>query len=147
MTLMGTWKELGAPAERQRWFCVAVRAGRGTRTTKLLRRFASVTPDPPMEWRSASEPVPRISRDDGSGTAAQAARRRHSLLGNSSVPAQTRLAMSQLCQPSQPDLAHAPHESISRQSFCGMASFASIVRAVAASCRGLGLTWGAGMRD
>jgi site-specific DNA-cytosine methylase len=97
MTLMGTWKELGAPAERQRWFCVAVRAGRGTRTTKLLRRFASVTPDPPMEWRSASEPVPRISRDDGSGTAAQAARRRHSLLGNSSVPAQTRLAMSQLC--------------------------------------------------
>jgi site-specific DNA-cytosine methylase len=92
-SIMGAWKELGAPAERERWYCMAVRGRDRPVQQHLLQRLAGIAPNPPAAWRRAGLGPKRLCH---SADLKRSGKARHAALGNSSIPAQTRMAVSQL---------------------------------------------------
>jgi site-specific DNA-cytosine methylase len=87
MSVFGTWEELGAPHDRKRWICLACR-GPPHPYFKTIRckKFS--------KWASQQEPVPRLV--DGPPSAKGIALKRCALLGNSVVPQQISMAVSEL---------------------------------------------------
>jgi site-specific DNA-cytosine methylase len=87
MGVFGTWKELGAPHDRARWVCLATRDNFIMSAPKTLEYES---------WKMKKEPVPRLIK--GTEIEKRIAITRCMLLGNSVVPQQIAMVISQLAQ-------------------------------------------------
>jgi site-specific DNA-cytosine methylase len=85
MGVFGTWEELGCPHERKRWICLATRDG-FVMPRPIEIKF--------RKWSLSKEPCPRVL--GGSVDEKYAAIKRCKMLGNSVVPQQITMAVSQL---------------------------------------------------